>query len=83
MPLTPTEFKLLFQLSVNAGRVVSHDELSRRAWSPAHSCEAHSIRSFAKKLRSKLGDEAKNSRYIFTHSRMGYRMPDPQESDRG
>ncbi len=81
--VTPIEFKLLLELSVNAGRVVSHDQLYRRIWGPAHSGEAHSLRSFVKKLRNKLGDDAKNPRYIFTHAGMGYRMPDPMESDGG
>ena len=81
MELTPIEFKLLFELSVNAGRVVSHDELLRRIWGPAHSGESHSLRSFVKKLRTKIGDDARNPQYIFTHAGMGYRMPDPREVD--
>ena len=81
MELTPIEFRLLSELSVNAGRVVSHEELFRRIWGPARSPEAHSLRAFVRKLRSKLGDDAKNPRYIFTHAGMGYRMPDPRESD--
>ncbi len=83
MELTPIEFRLLLELSVNAGRVVSHDELFRRVWGPGHSGEAHSLRSFVRKLRNKLGDDAKNPRYIFTHPGMGYRMPDPREADGG
>ncbi len=83
MELTPIEFRLVFELSVNAGRVVSHEELFRRIWGPAHSVEAHSLRSFVRKLRIKLGDDAKNPRFIFTHAGMGYRMPDPREPDGG
>ena len=81
MELTPIEFRLLFELSVNAGRVASHDELFRRIWGAVHSAESHSLRSFVKKLRNKLGNDAKNPRYIFTHADMGYRMPDPREPD--
>ena len=61
--------------------MVSHDELFRRIWGPAHTGEAHSLRSFVKKLRNKLGDDANNPRYIFTHAGMGYRMPDTREAD--
>ncbi|MCY4576797.1 MAG: response regulator [Chloroflexi bacterium] len=81
--LTPIEFRLLFELSVNAGRVMGQDELFRRIWGPTHSAEPHSLRSFVKKLRNKLGDDAKNPRYIFTHAGMGYRMPDPRETYEG
>ena len=34
MPLTPTEFDLLAALSMEAGRVVPHDRLLSRVWSP-------------------------------------------------
>ena len=30
--LTETEYKLLFELSINAGRVLTHDRLLRRVW---------------------------------------------------
>ena len=30
--LTATEYKLLFELSINAGRVMTHDQLLRRVW---------------------------------------------------
>ena len=32
------------------------------------------VRSFVKKLRSKLADKARNPTYIFTEPRVGYRM---------
>ena len=32
MPLTPTEYELLRVLSVNAGRVLTHESLLRQAW---------------------------------------------------
>ena len=30
--LTPTEYELLFELSVHAGRVLTHDRLLQRVW---------------------------------------------------
>ena len=35
--LTATEYKLLFDLSINAGRVLTHDDLLRRVWGPDYS----------------------------------------------
>ena len=32
--LTATEYKLLFELSINAGRVLTHDQLLGRVWGP-------------------------------------------------
>ena len=35
--LSATEYKLLFELSVNAGRVLTHDQLLRRVWDQDYS----------------------------------------------
>ena len=72
--LTDTEYRMLFELSVNAGRVLAHVELLQRVWGPAHSGRAGAVRSVIKNLRRKLGDDADNPRYIFNEPRVGYRM---------
>ena len=72
--LTATEYKLLFELSINAGRVLTHDQLLRRVWGRDYSGDSPLLRSFVKKLRGKLKDDANNPRYIFTEPRVGYRM---------
>ena len=73
--LTVTEYKLLTELSSNAGRVLTHDQLLRRVWGFDYSGNSRLLQAFVKTLRSKLGDNAKNSSYIFTEFRVGYRMP--------
>ena len=72
--LTATEYKLLFELSVNAGQVLTQDQLLRRIWGPDYSGDSHLLRSFVKKLRRKLKDDANSPTYIFTEPRVGYRM---------
>ena len=42
--LTATEYKLLFELSINAGRVMTHDQLLRRVWGPEYSGDGHLVR---------------------------------------
>ena len=74
-PLTPTEFDLLATLAMEAGRVVPHDRLLRRAWSPGKPGNLHVLRTHLKHLRRKLGDDAGNPTYIFAEPRVGYRMP--------
>ncbi len=74
-PLTPTEFDLLATLSMEAGRVVPHDRLLRRAWSPGKPGNLRVLRTHLKHLRRKLGDDASNPTYIFAEPRVGYRMP--------
>ena len=73
--LTNIEYRLLFELSVNAGRVLTHDQLLQRVWGLAHSGQPGAVRTFVKSLRRKLGDDADNPKYIHTEIRVGYRMP--------
>ena len=72
--LTATEYKLLFELSINAGRVLTHDQLLGRVWGRDYSGDSPLLRSFVKKLRGKLKDDANTPKYIFTEPRVGYRM---------
>ena len=76
--LTDTEYRLLFELSVNAGRVLTHDHLLRRVWGANHPADPRPLRAFVKTLRRKLGDSPGNSKYIFTEPRVGYRMDRPR-----
>ena len=74
--LTPTEYKLLFELSTNAGSVLTHDQLLERVWSEdgPRDHRLRLLRSFVKSLRRKLGDDARNPSYIFTEPGVGYRL---------
>ena len=76
--LTNMEYRTLFELSVNGGRVLSHEELLQRVWGPAHSGRPGAVRSVIKNVRRKLGDDADNPTYIFNEPRVGYRMPKPE-----
>ena len=75
--LTATEYKVLFELSINAGRVLTHDQLLQRAWGADFSGEPHLVRIIIGRLRRKLGDDATDPQYIFTEPRVGYRMAKP------
>ena len=71
--LTPTEYALLFELSVHAERVLTHDQLLQRVWGTERT-EPWLVREVVKRLRRKLDDDAGNPAYIFTEPRVGYRM---------
>ena len=77
--LTATEYKLLFELSLNAGQVLTHNHLLRKVWGLAHSGDVRVIRTLVKRLRRKLDDSASSPTYIFAEPRVGYRMPKGQE----
>ena len=77
--LTATEFDLLRALSVNAGRVVTYETLLRQVWGRREQGDPSLVRTYVKRLRRRLGDDAENSAYIFTVRRVGYRMARPGE----
>ena len=72
--LTATEYQLLFELSVNAGRVLTHDQLLRRVWGPRKQGDLRALRTHLRRLRRKLGEDASNATYFFAEPRVGYRM---------
>ena len=75
--LTATEYKLLYELSVNAGRVLTNDQILQRVWGPEYTGERQLVRAIVRNLRRKLGDDARNPRFIFTVPQVGYRMTGP------
>jgi len=75
--LTPTEYKLLFELSKHPGRVMTHDQLLNSVWSQDRPADQRLLRSFIKNVRQKIGDDARNPSYIFTRSGVGYHLAKP------
>ena len=73
--LTATEYRMLAELSASAGRVVTYEHLLERIWGEKGGSDLSPMRTIANKLRAKLGEDARNPTYIFTESRVGYRMP--------
>ena len=75
--LTHTEFNLLAELSANPGIPRTHEQLLRKVWGPDKATDARRLRTVVKNLRQKLGDSARNPRYIATVPHFGYRMLKP------
>lgn len=72
--LTPIEYKLLTTLVRHAGRVVTHQQLLREVWGPAHTDQAHYVRVYMAHLRHKLEAEPARPRYLLTEPGVGYRL---------
>jgi two-component system, OmpR family, KDP operon response regulator KdpE len=75
--LTPTEFALLEQLVVNAGKVLPHRMLLQRVWGPEYSGEAEYLRVYIKRLRQKLESDPTRPRLLMTEQGVGYRFVVP------
>jgi two-component system KDP operon response regulator KdpE len=74
--LRPTEYRLLYHLVQNAGRLVPHDTLLSKVWGYEYRDETHYLRLYITYLRQKLEPDSANPRYIFTERGVGYRFVD-------
>lgn len=72
--LTPKEFSLLSLLISNAGKVVTHRTILSSVWGPEYLNDEHYLWTYIRRLRSKLKDDAKTPRILFTESGVGYRF---------
>ena len=64
----------------NAGRVSTYEALLRQVWGGRHSGDTELVRTFVKKLRRKLGDDAASPAYIVNERGVGYRMARPGDA---
>ncbi|MBN1857365.1 MAG: response regulator transcription factor [Dehalococcoidia bacterium] len=74
--LRPTEFKLLYHLVSNAGRVLTHETLLRRVWGYEYRDEDQYLWLYITYLRRKLETDPKHPRYIIGERGIGYRFVD-------
>jgi two-component system, OmpR family, KDP operon response regulator KdpE len=72
--LTPTEYKLLYELASNPGRVLLHSELLARVWGPEYRDEVDYLWSYVRYLRNKLEPDPAHPRYILSEPGVGYML---------
>src|SRR6266581_4391571 len=77
--LTPTEFKLLYQLALDRGRVVSRDELLQKLWGRRESHRDRTVDVFVRRLREKVDRQASTHTFIQTRYGVGYRLEPVQK----
>ena len=72
--LTPSEYKLLYLLCKNVGKVLTHTYITQQIWGRSWDNDVASLRVFMATLRKKLEQEPGGPQYIQTHIGVGYRM---------
>jgi DNA-binding response OmpR family regulator len=72
--LTPTEFKLLYTLALEQGRVVTRDELLQRIWGRRQSHRDRTVDVFVRRLRDKIDKRAPSHTFIQTRYGVGYKL---------
>ena len=77
--LTPTEFRLLYALALDRGRVVSRDELLQKLWGRREGHRDRTVDVFVRKLRDKIDRPAPRHTFIQTRYGVGYKLePQPK-----
>jgi two-component system, OmpR family, KDP operon response regulator KdpE len=74
VPLTATEYKLLYHLIRNAGHVLRHETLLAKVWGREYVDEVDYLRVYIRRLRRKLEDDPEQPRHILTERGLGYRF---------
>ncbi|HEX5415036.1 MAG TPA: response regulator transcription factor [Chloroflexota bacterium] len=75
--LTPVEYKLLYHLVRNAGRLMPHQALLDRVWGEDFGATTDHLKVFVSRLRAKLEDP-NGPHYIETARGLGYRFVRPR-----
>ncbi|MCX5514123.1 DNA-binding response regulator [Kaistia algarum] len=71
--LTPKEFDLLAFLARHTGKVVTHRQILREVWGPAHEYDTQYLRVYVGQLRAKLEPDPANPVLVVTEPGVGYR----------
>jgi DNA-binding response OmpR family regulator len=72
--LTPTEFRLLYQLALDQGRVTTRDELLQKLWGRRESHRDRTVDVFVRRLRDKIDRQASRHTFIQTRYGVGYKL---------
>ena len=70
--LTGTEYRLLYHLVRNAGRIMTHEALLARVWGREYTDEISYLKSYVSRLRNKLEQDPHHPDYILTEYGAGY-----------
>ncbi|MEO7020847.1 MAG: response regulator transcription factor [Ktedonobacteraceae bacterium] len=77
--LRPTEYRLLYHLVSNAGRLLTHEMLLSKVWGHEYRDESHYLRLYITYLRQKLEQDPAHPHYILTERGLGYRFKELEE----
>lgn len=82
---TPKEYELLRYFMIHRGKMLTHKQILKDVWGPAHGDDMQYLRVYISQLREKI--ESEDAAYIVTEPGIGYRMeikssaPDKQTSN--
>lgn len=75
VPFSPKEYDLLKYFMVNRGKMLTHKQILKAVWGPAHEENMQYLRVYIGQIREKLeNNKIKDQDYIITEPGIGYRM---------
>ncbi len=75
--LTPIEFRLLYCLMRNAGRILSHDLLMSAVWGYDYEGDSNQIAVYVRRLRIKIEKDPNEPKLLTTVRGLGYKFERP------
>jgi DNA-binding response OmpR family regulator len=72
--LTPLEFRLLYYLMKNAGRVLSASQILSKVWGYEYEGESNLVAVYIRRLRTKIEPNAEAPRHVLTVRNLGYKF---------
>lgn len=71
---TPKEYELLRYFLIYRGKMLTHKQILKDVWGPAHSDDMQYLRVYISQLREKIEGKGSDENYIMTEPGIGYRM---------
>jgi two-component system KDP operon response regulator KdpE len=78
---TPKEYELLRYFLLNRGKMLTHRQILKDVWGPAHVDNSQYLRVYVCQLRDKLDAYLDSQAYITTEPGIGYRMEIVEDTD--
>lgn len=76
--LTPTEYRLLYHLAGNRGRIMPQNTLLAKVWGASYRDELHYLKVYVRRLREKLEADPAHPAHILTVRGVGYTFPEEE-----
>ncbi|MCI5049920.1 MAG: response regulator transcription factor [Rickettsiales bacterium] len=71
---TPKEYELLRYLMTHRGKMLTHKQILKDVWGPAHGDDMQYLRVYIGQIREKIEKDSSAPDYIVTEPGIGYRM---------
>jgi two-component system KDP operon response regulator KdpE len=71
---TPKEYELLRYFMMHRGKMLTHKQILKDVWGPAHGEDMQYLRVYVSQVREKIEKDVSDPSYIITEPGIGYRM---------